>query len=322
MLDTKIYAPVIIPTLCRAEHFKRCISSLSQCKYSDKTELIIGLDFPKEKKHEKGYKEICKYILNIKGFKKITIIRHTQNIGATANIQYLQEFAFEQNNRIILTEDDNEFSPCFLEYMNCALEYFNDNPRILSISGYTNEDLYNIIPYNIFPTIDVSGWGIGLWKNKSIIIKGNDYYKQAEKILFSSKQSLKLLSTYPAAFEMFIEMTKNKKTYGDVIQTVHNILNDTREIRPSISLVRNWGNDGTGENCKLINTHFIQQRILSDKDFNLDKIDLTCINEKNIKKKVFYNNLPKNFIKAWSHIIRIALKYINYRLFFSSKTCL
>lgn len=275
--------------------------------------------FSKRKKHEKGYKEICEYLSKINGFKKITIIKHSQNIGATANIQYLEEFAFKQNNRIILTEDDNEFSPCFLEYMNRALENFNDNPRILSISGYTNENLYNIMPYNIFPTIDVSGWGIGLWKNKSIIIKGNDYYKQAQKILLSSKQSLKLLSTYPAAFEMFIEMTKNKKTYGDVIQTVHNILNDTREIRPSISLVRNWGNDGTGENCKAINTHFIQQQILSDKDFNLDNIDLSCINEKIIKKKVFYNNLPKNFIRAWVHIIRILFKYINYRLFLQDK---
>ena len=46
-----IYAPVVIPTLCRYEHLKRCIDSLSNCTGADRTELYIGLDFPAEESH-------------------------------------------------------------------------------------------------------------------------------------------------------------------------------------------------------------------------------------------------------------------------------
>lgn len=40
------FAPVIIPTLCRYEHFKECLESLSRCTWAEKTEVYIGLDYP------------------------------------------------------------------------------------------------------------------------------------------------------------------------------------------------------------------------------------------------------------------------------------
>lgn len=45
-----IYAPVMIPTLCRYEHFKECLESLSLCKGADMTEVFcrIGLSCKRE----------------------------------------------------------------------------------------------------------------------------------------------------------------------------------------------------------------------------------------------------------------------------------
>ena len=33
--ELHIYAPVVIPTLCRYEHLKRCIDTLSECTGAD-----------------------------------------------------------------------------------------------------------------------------------------------------------------------------------------------------------------------------------------------------------------------------------------------
>ena len=33
------FAPVLIPTLCRYDHLKRCIESLSACTHAEKTDL-------------------------------------------------------------------------------------------------------------------------------------------------------------------------------------------------------------------------------------------------------------------------------------------
>lgn len=52
---SKIYAPVIIPTLNRIEHLKRCIESLEKNTGADKTEVFVSLDFPPSDKYLQGY---------------------------------------------------------------------------------------------------------------------------------------------------------------------------------------------------------------------------------------------------------------------------
>ena len=43
-------APVIIPTLCRYDHFKRLMESLNKCTWADKTDVYIGLDYPAKRR--------------------------------------------------------------------------------------------------------------------------------------------------------------------------------------------------------------------------------------------------------------------------------
>ena len=45
------FYPVVIPTLNRFDHFRNCVESLVRCTHADKTELIIGLDFPPYEKY-------------------------------------------------------------------------------------------------------------------------------------------------------------------------------------------------------------------------------------------------------------------------------
>ena len=50
-------APVIIPTLCRYDHFKRLMESLNKCTWADKTDVYIGLDYPAKEEHRDGCNE-------------------------------------------------------------------------------------------------------------------------------------------------------------------------------------------------------------------------------------------------------------------------
>lgn len=56
------YAPILIPTLNRYEHIRRCVESLSRCTHADKTELVIGLDFPPSEKYIERWKRIDAYL--------------------------------------------------------------------------------------------------------------------------------------------------------------------------------------------------------------------------------------------------------------------
>ena len=121
------YYPVGIPTLCRYEHFRRCVESLRNNTHANKTELVVGLDYPPSDKYKDGYEKISKYVDTIDGFAKVTVFRHKENLGAVGNWAYVQNYIFQNYDAAIMSEDDNEFAPCFLEYMDRCLEKYADD---------------------------------------------------------------------------------------------------------------------------------------------------------------------------------------------------
>ena len=50
-MEINHYAPVIIVTLNRYEHFKRCLDSLEKCTGANKTDVYVGLDYPPSEKY-------------------------------------------------------------------------------------------------------------------------------------------------------------------------------------------------------------------------------------------------------------------------------
>ncbi|MEI6052507.1 MAG: hypothetical protein WCQ44_07390, partial [Opitutaceae bacterium] len=115
---------------------KKCIESLAACTHADKTDIFIFLDYPLKDNHWEGFEIIKNFLPHIKGFKTLNIIERTKNYGAVDNYYKSLEYVFEQYDRLIFTEDDNEFSPNFLDYINKGLDKFENNPSIYSICGY------------------------------------------------------------------------------------------------------------------------------------------------------------------------------------------
>lgn len=79
-MEEMIFAPIIIPTLNRAEHLQRCLESLSKCRFAEKTELFISVDYPSAEKYKDGYNKICAYLQkDLKGFKETHIYYQEKN---------------------------------------------------------------------------------------------------------------------------------------------------------------------------------------------------------------------------------------------------
>jgi hypothetical protein len=58
------YAPIIIPTLCRFEHFKRLIVSLKRNSWARYTDVYVGIDYPPIQRYRQGWEIICNYVDN------------------------------------------------------------------------------------------------------------------------------------------------------------------------------------------------------------------------------------------------------------------
>ena len=302
--------PVIIPTLNRYDHFRRCVESLARNTHANETELIIGLDFPPSAKYEEGWRKIKDYLPTIKGFKAVTIFERETNLGAVRNNQGLSDYAFTHYDAVISTEDDNEFSPCFLDYMNKMLEHFKDDPRVFNVSGYLPSDLAGLSTSGLLFTKEYNAWGGGTWRHKNPTFE--ERRELVHRILHSTKMSWKSFMTYPAAFRMMLKMVKLGAMWGDVTKTQINIFNETLQVRPAVSLCRNWGNDGSGVNCR-IDKSIAQQPISEALTFE-EPVNWEPYYLEKVARATFHLTWPKNPILFLGKLLITILLYLKYRV--------
>lgn len=306
------YAPVIIPTLNRYDHFKQCIESLQKCTHADKTELIIGIDYPPSEKYVEGWKKIQKYSKSIKGFKKVTVFNHEQNLGSSKNIIFLRNYAYKSYDFYILSEDDNVFSPCFLDYINKSLEYYKNDRNVLAISGYMPPVTWETqTESTVVHMKEYPAWGISLRKEwlqdmeKNMPLKYLDYVCSHRKLLKKLKSHLRNL--YQFIFWIKDNPSLNRRCDFTIANYLH--ISGKYVICPKTSLVRNMGNDGSGEHCERPEDDiYSTQKISTAKTFCL-KDTLTQTEIKTLQEEFEYWMCEKSPSKFSDQQKKEVLKY-------------
>lgn len=284
------YYPVIIPTLNRYEHFKRCVESLKSNTHAEKTELVIGIDYPPNDKYIDGWKKICDYVKYIKGFKKVTVFYRDENLGPRGNVEKLREYAYQNYDALISTEDDNVFSPNFLDFVNKGLYLYRNDKDIISICGYMSPINFESISNKttIAYLQEYETWGYGRWKDREEELNNNMPYKYMEYIC-RNRKFLKKLHEYPRnLYQLMFWPLFNPKLNGkcDFALSCYCILNGKYTINPLLSLVRNEGNDGSGvNNVRIIDDRSVQT-ISNDNTFNF-KNELDAYEVKQLMKSVY-----------------------------------
>ena len=292
-MEIKTFSPVLIPTLNRYEHFKRCLDSLEKCIWADKTVVYVGLDYPPSDKYVEGWKKIDAYLAEKEtrnGFKHLYVRRREHNCGISGkgnNFSLLLDEVRQISDRYILSEDDNEFSPNFLDYINKGLEKYKDSPQIYAICGYNYPiDLSNYDKEYYF-SHEFAAWGYGCWFEKR---------KRVLDIIQSPKYIIDLYKSYPLSVYfknnlklMSLSTRIGDGFLGDVYLTSYLHSRNVYTVFPKVSLVRNWGHDGTGINCgameKRLEVLYTKQSIDKETEFDFSE-DLTIGINKFVNRKV------------------------------------
>lgn len=240
----------MIPTLNRHEHLQRCIESLSACTHADKTELFIFLDHPLKDSHKPGYELIKAYLPGIKGFKKVNVIERPENYGVRENFSQSVEYVLARYDRMIFTEDDNEFSPNFLDYMNKGLDKFENEENVFAVSGYCQPiKIPETFNGNYIRQRRLCAWGFGTWKKKWISLTYST--DELAHCLKDWKTVWKLYKRSQGHLVAVLLAVKEKKNFfGDMAVGMYFVQNENLYcINPTFSKVRNLGHDGSGTNC-------------------------------------------------------------------------
>ena len=281
MTNNTQYAPIYIPTLCRDRHFILGVESLKKNGWAKYTDVFIGLDYPSKESHWAGYRKICDYLDNgdFSAFASFHVVKRTKNIGSLANIDSTRDMLMEKYDRWIFAEDDIEFAPVFLEYMNKCLDYYENDPDVFAVNGYAYPISYihsegsNVIKQ--YAT--VSEWGIGYWKKKYIEAQKKiekDYLRNSFQFADRSGILNNMVKSRRYDYINYALSGNEDPLYthmADVSMGIYCNLTQKCVVSPIISKTRNHGFDGTGLYCGKIENATGKHSM--DLDYELQSID-------------------------------------------------
>lgn len=259
MTNNTHYAPIYIPTLCRDRHFILGVESLKKNGWAKYTDVYIALDYPAKESHWEGYRKICEYLDNgdFSAFASFNVIKRTRNIGSLANIDYTRDMLMEKYNRWIMAEDDIEFAPVFLEYMNKCLDYYESDPDVFAVNGYVYPVSYSHSEGSnvIKQYATVSEWGIGYWKKKYLKAQHkleNGFLRKSFRMADQSGILENMVKSRRYDYIYYALSGNDDPLYThmtDVSMGIYCNLTQKCVISPIISKTRNHGFDGTGLYC-------------------------------------------------------------------------
>jgi len=285
------------------------LGSLEMCTWAEKTEVYVALDYPPSEKYIDGWKKIDDYLREKEKnnkFRRLIVFRRDHNCGVGvkgSNGSLLVEEISKIYDCYIFTEDDNEFSPNFLDYINNALQLYRDNPSVISICGYNLPISANGYNKNIFSSQNLSAWGFARWVGKEHF--PTDYSCYCKKILQSPRTLLKIWKKDRRMIGSLIDSAKTGCKNGDRIWTLKCLIEDKYCICPTLSLVRNNGHDGTGMHCQKIESNYFASQEISTSDyFRLDEIEL--------KENVMYKRQSSFFNKGIKSNMILLVNILKY----------
>lgn len=257
-------APILVSIYNRKKSLLECIESLKNSKLASESILYIVSDFAYKQEDIEIIEEIREEIKKIKGFKEVISINREKNLGSFDSIRLAINEVIDKHGKIIFLEDDIRVSQYFLEYMNKALDLFENNKKIFSISGYLLpiKEIENS-KNDIFLWERPCPWGIGIWKDRWDKIDWN--LKKYDEFIKNKVSVRKFNSIEPNAIILLERINEGVIEAMDAKMCFHSFNNNLYTIYPKKTLTVNRGHDGSGEHCVNEKKYYSQE---FDENFN------------------------------------------------------
>ncbi len=159
-------APICLFTYNRLAETQKTVRSLQRNFLASESDLYIFSDGAKTQESEGKVQRVRDYLATIDGFKDIRIIESPTNKGLATSIIDGVSQVLQDTPKVIVIEDDLVTAPNFLDFMNQALHFYQNDSNVLSISGYTM-DLPSLPgDSDFYFGYRASSWGWATWKDR------------------------------------------------------------------------------------------------------------------------------------------------------------
>ncbi len=167
MENRDLLAPVCLFVYVRINETQKTVEALKSNFLASESELFIFSDGGRTEEDVKKVKQMREYLSTIDGFKSVNITESKVNKGLANSVIDGVTSVLNKYGKVIVMEDDLISTPDFLNFLNQSLDYYENNPKVFNISGYSF-DLPTLINYgkDFYTGYRASSWGWGTWKDR------------------------------------------------------------------------------------------------------------------------------------------------------------
>jgi FkbM family methyltransferase len=238
-------APIILFVYNRLWHTQQTVEALQNNELAAKSDLYIYADGAKTEIDPK-VEEVRAYIRSIGGFKSVSIIEREKNWGLADNIIDGVTNIVNKYGKIIVLEDDIITSRGFLRYMNDALQVYENEEKVMHVSGYMFP-VKRKMPATFFYNT-ASCWGWATWARAWKYYNNDAKYLLDELYNNNQEITFDLNGAYKFTDQLISNIGGNIKTWA-VKWYASFFLQNGLALHPYPSLTNNIGFDGSGVHC-------------------------------------------------------------------------
>lgn len=291
-------APVIVFAYKRLDKIKKCMESLALADESSNTDVFVFADGAKGEDDREYVNQVGEFLDGLtetSGFNSLNIKKHVVNQGLANSIISGVSEVIIQYNKAIVVEDDLIVAPDYLVYMNKALEFYEKDTSIWSITGYS-EPLRSLKRYNhdVFYGYRGCSWGWGTWKDRWETV---DWEVKAYSRLMHDKGLQRHFNRGGGDMTgMLRDQMEGKIDSWAIRWCFEQSMQNKYTVYPIRSLINNTGFDGSGTH------HTISYRKLktfdsSNKPIRMEKVkpdkricdEFRLLHTDTLKKKIVRN---------------------------------
>lgn len=303
-------APIVIFCYNRVDCLKAVITSLLKNSLAEQSDLIFFFDGPKNDLDAQKVQAVRQYLNGVSGFRSIEYHSAEKNQGLGKSIIAGVSDVVSRYGRVIVLEDDIVVAPYFLQWMNDALELYQNEERVAGIHAWSPPSLCGPRPETYFiREVGCLGWAT--WK------RGWDIFEPDGKKLLQQFTSRKMIrefnigNTYPY-FKLLENQTKGMVDSWAIRWYASVFLADKLGLQPGRSLVSHIGYSS--------GTHFNQTSSMPADEISAQPPLLTvlpCECNDLVLKTVYrkYNRLtvPQGLLHFVRRVLRKALTLLSIR---------
>lgn len=293
-------APIVLFAFIRLDTLKKTVQALQDNYLAAETDLFVFVDGPKNEEQRKRQEPLLAYLDGINGFHAVKIKYASRNIGLDPSIISGVTEVINKYGKAIVVEDDIVTTPNFLDFMNQALNTYENNMQVMSISGFglkVNKPVDYKADVYLFGRS--TSWGWATWKDRwdsvDWEIKDWEEFKRSRKDIRCFKQR--------GGSDMF-SMLKNCMDGGGMwdIRFCYNMFKQNRySVIPFLSKVENIGFNELATHCKTVKYNRFK--------YLLDNTHKRCFE---IPNNIIPNNtIVKSRLRYQSKLMRLYSKIRN-----------